>query len=133
MTELHGPPFAIGGLDHVVLRVSDMDRAVQFYTEVVGAREERRIEEIGMVQMRAGTSLIDLVPTGEDHERPGAFDHFAITVAPFDVAAITEHLDRHGVDHGDVARRYGAQGFGPSIYFADPDGNQIELTGPAEA
>jgi len=127
---MSAPPFVLGGLDHVVLRVADMDRAVAFYRDVVGAHEERRLESIGLVQLRCGSSLIDLVPLGDKSTGDGNMEHFAIAVAPFDTEAILAHLDAHGVSHGEVATRYGAEGNGPSVYFADPDGNQVELKGP---
>ena len=126
------PPFVIGRLDHVVLAVADMGRAVTFYRNVLGAHEERRAEDTGLVQLRAGASLIDLVPAGEDGAAHRNMEHFAITVAPFDPASIKRHLSAHGIDCGDVARRYGAEGYGPSIYIEDPDGNTVELKGPPE-
>lgn len=125
-------PFAIGGLDHVVLRVRDMDRAMAFYCDVLGAAEERRVDSIGLVQLRAGRSLIDLVPLPDDAgAREANMEHFAITVAPFDAAAIAAHLARHGFEAGPPQMRYGAEGSGPSIYVDDPDGNMVELKGPA--
>jgi len=126
-------PFSIGALDHVVVRVTDMERAIAFYRDVLGAAEERRVASIGLVQMRAGASLIDLVPYAEDADKGvGNMDHAAVTVAPFDPDAIAAHLDKHGIAMGDVERRYGAEGYGPSIYIDDPDGNVIELKGPPD-
>ena len=127
-----GPSFALKGLDHVVLRVADLERAIRFYEDVLGAREERRVDSIGLVQLRAGASLIDLVPRGECDDGTGDMDHFALQIAPFDEAALREHFAAHGVALGEVARRYGAAGYGPSIYLHDPDGNQVELKGPPE-
>jgi catechol 2,3-dioxygenase-like lactoylglutathione lyase family enzyme len=125
-------PFAIGGLDHVVLRVRDMERAIAFYRDVLGAAEERRVESIGLVQMRAGRSLIDLVPLPEGAATAtGNMEHFAITIAPFDPEQIAAHLARHGIEAAPPAERYGAEGSGPSIYIDDPDGNTVELKGPA--
>ncbi len=125
--------FAIKGLDHVVLRVADLDRAIRFYCEVLGCREERRVESIGLVQLRAGAALIDLVPA-EGAPDPGAgnMDHFALSIAPFDEAALRAHLESHGVEVGEVATRYGAEGHGPSLYIQDPDGNTVELKGPPD-
>jgi len=126
-------PVTVTGLDHVVLRVADMDRAIAFYGEVLGCPVERRLESIGLVQLRAGTSMIDLVPCGPD-EKPGRnVDHYAIRVATMDVPAITAHLEKNGVAAGPVQRRYGAEGYGSSIYITDPDGNTVELKGPPEA
>ncbi len=121
--------FRIRHLDHVVLRVRDMDRAIAFYTEVLGCREERRLEEIGLVQLRAGASLIDLVPG--DPEPSGAnMDHFALRITPFDEDGLRAHLVEHGIETEGALPRYGAEGTGPSVYIRDPDGNTVELKGP---
>jgi catechol 2,3-dioxygenase-like lactoylglutathione lyase family enzyme len=122
----------VKGLDHVVLRVADMDRAIAFYEQVLGLRVERRLEEIGLVQLRAGASMIDLVPRTEDEDEGRNMDHFAVRIAEMDVAALSAHLRRHGIDPGEVRRRYGAEGYGSSIYITDPDGNTVELKGPPE-
>ncbi|MBW2726999.1 MAG: VOC family protein, partial [Deltaproteobacteria bacterium] len=49
------------GLDHVVLRVADIETSIAFYRDVLGCPVERRLEEFGLVQLRAGSSLVDLV------------------------------------------------------------------------
>ena len=129
--------FAIKGLDHVVLRVADLDRAVRFYCEVLGCREERRVESIDLVQLRAGAALIDLIPAAGAPD-PGPIssranmDHFALRIEPFDEAELRAHLTAHGVEAGEVATRYGAEGDGPSLYITDPDGNTVELKGPPD-
>ena len=122
----------VKGLDHVVLRVADMDRAIAFYEQVLGLHVERRLETIGLVQLRAGTAMIDLVPGAPGEDRGRNMDHFAIRIAEMDVPALTAHLKRHGIDPGEVRRRYGAEGYGSSIYITDPDGNTVELKGPPE-
>jgi catechol 2,3-dioxygenase-like lactoylglutathione lyase family enzyme len=122
----------VTGLDHVVLRVADIDRAIHFYEAVLGLHVERRLAEIGLVQLRAGTSMIDLVPRTEDEDDGRNMDHFAVRIAEMDVPALTAHLKRHGIDAGEVRRRYGAEGYGSSIYITDPDGNTVELKGPPE-
>ncbi len=122
----------IMGLDHVVLRVADIDRSIAFYEAVLGLHVERRLAEIGLVQLRAGSAMIDLVPRTEDEDDGRNMDHFAVRIAEMDVAALTAHLTRHGIDAGEVRRRYGAEGYGPSIYINDPDGNTVELKGPPE-
>jgi glyoxylase I family protein len=134
-------PIDVRNLDHVVLRVSDVNTSLAFYCEVLGCREERRLEELGLYQLRAGASLIDLVdvegPLGKaggppPGEQARNVDHVALFLAGFDEPAIRAHLEKHGVEAGDVAERYGAQGMGPSLYIRDPDGNTIELKGPAD-
>jgi catechol 2,3-dioxygenase-like lactoylglutathione lyase family enzyme len=122
----------VKGLDHVVLRVADMDRAIAFYEQVLGLHVERRLESIGLVQLRAGSAMIDLVPRTEDENDGRNMDHFAVQIEEMDVPALTAHLKRHGIDPGEVRRRYGAEGYGSSIYIADPDGNTVELKGPPE-
>lgn len=128
-------------LDHVVLRVNDSQRSLAFYCDLLGCKLERRVEEAGLIQLRAGSALIDLVPLDGPLGRAGGappakegrnMDHLCLRVEPFDEAAIRAHLDGAGIDAGETARRYGAEGFGPSIYIEDPDGNVIELKGPAE-
>jgi glyoxylase I family protein len=126
----------LAGLDHVVLRVGDLDRAIEFYEKVLNCRVERRLEQPKLVQLRAGSSLIDLVPAaaspGQAADAAGRnMDHFAVRVGGFDAAALTAHLRRHGVEVGEVRERYGAEGYGPSLYISDPDGNTVELKGPA--
>ena len=133
--------FAILGIDHVVLRVQDEARMVGFYCDVLGCTVERRQEALGLIQLRAGRALIDLVPvTGPLGRQGGAppgregrnMDHLCLRLEPFDAAGIATHLRAHGVDHGEVQRRYGAEGDGPSIYIQDPEGNTVELKGPPD-
>jgi len=126
----------IAGLDHVVLRVGDLDRAISFYQRVLGCRVERELQQPRLVQLRAGTALIDLVPAsaspGGAADKTGRnMDHFCVRLAGFDAAALKAHLAKNGVDPGEVHERYGAEGYGPSIYISDPDGNTVELKGPA--
>jgi glyoxylase I family protein len=125
-------PPRVKGLDHVVLRVSDMDRAIAFYEQVLGLHIERRLPEIGLVQLRAGSAMIDLVPQKEGGGDGSNMDHYAVQIESMDVEALSAHLRRHGVDPGEVRRRYGAEGYGASIYITDPDGNTVELKGPPE-
>jgi glyoxylase I family protein len=137
LSQAVGIPVAITGLDHVVLRVASLERAARFYGEVLGCPVERELETPRLVQMRAGTSMIDLVPCAPG-ETPSMsiggrnMEHYALRVAEMDVAAITAHLAKHGVDAGEVRRRYGAEGYGSSLYITDPDGNTVELKGPPE-
>jgi glyoxylase I family protein len=135
-----GAPFKLGALDHVVLRVPDMAVALGFYRDVLGAQIERRLDRIGMVQLRVGASLIDLVDLNGDWLKasgakafsPDAVnvDHICIRIEPFDETAIEAYLRAHGVAVGEKGIRYGAQGDGPSIYIRDPFGTTVELKGP---
>lgn len=127
-------------IDHLVLRVVDLDRMLRFYCGALGCTIERRQDSIGLVQLRAGRSLVDLVPvTGQLGKAGGAppakegrnLDHFCFRVEPFDEAAIRSHLRAHHVEAGPLATRNGAEGEGPSIYICDPEGNVVELKGPA--
>jgi glyoxylase I family protein len=131
---------AIREIDHIVLRVIQLDEMIRFYCDVLGCSIERRQDELGLVQLRAGASLVDLVPVdGKLGKAGGAapgregrnVDHFCFRVEPFDEAAIRAHLAAHGVQAGPVEPRYGAEGEGPSIYLQDPENNTIELKGPA--
>jgi len=133
------PPFRLQSLDHLVLRIVDEARMLAFYRDVLGACEERRLAEYGLVQLRAGSALIDFVTVDGKLGRaggaaPGAtgrnVDHFCLRIEPFDAQALRVHLDRHGVAVEDVATRYGADGYGPSLYLRDPEGNTVELKGP---
>lgn len=123
------PPFTIAGLDHVVISVADMAAAIDFWTAGLGAHIERRIQEIGLVQLRAGASLIDLAPRKDDG--PGRnMQHVCVRIEPWDEKAIRAHLGALGIAVGESTERYGADGYGPSIYIEDREGNQIELKGP---
>ena len=132
--------FAIVGLDHLVLRVVDLERMLAFYRGALGMTIERRDDALGLVQLRAGASLIDLVTVSGRLGRAGGaapgpearnLDHYCLRIEPFDEAALWAHLARHGVATGETGTRYGAEGAGPSLYISDPEGNTIELKGPA--
>jgi len=128
-------------LDHLVLRVVDLAAMLRFYCDVLGCRVERRQDELGLVQLRAGRSLIDLVPVEGKLGRAGGappgregrnLDHFCLRLEPFDAAAIHRQLEAAGLSAGAVESRYGAEGQGPSIYVNDPEGNTVELKGPPQ-
>ncbi len=131
----------VRGLDHVVLRVRDIGVSTAWYERVLGGVVERTLPEIGLYQIRVGAALIDLVPIDSKLGRAGGgavaaegrnLDHFAVQLATFDEPAVRDHLQRAGVEAGPVERRYGAEGYGPSIYLTDPDGNVVELKGPPD-
>ncbi|MBN9463104.1 MAG: VOC family protein [Burkholderiales bacterium] len=127
------------GLDHIVLRVVDVEAMLAFYVDVLGCSRDRMRPELGLYQVRAGTALIDLVPVDGPLGRAGGappgregrnLDHLCLRVEPFDAEAIRAWLEAHGAHPGPVEQRYGAEGTGPSIYVADPEGNVVELKGP---
>lgn len=131
--------FKIRRIDHIVLRVTDLRKMMRFYMEVLGCDLEKVQEDIGLYQLRAGSSLIDLVPVEGKLGRtggaaPGAegrnLDHLCLSVDPFDGDEILGYLRGKGCEAGPVESRYGAEGEGPSIYLADPEGNVVELKGP---
>jgi glyoxylase I family protein len=135
-------PINIRAIDHIVLRVADVERVTAFYRDLLGCRVEKVQADLGLIQLRAGDSLIDLVdlagPLGEKGGAgPGAegrnLDHLCLRLLPFDRKAILAWLEDAGLEPGDWAERYGADGRGPSVYIADPEGNIVELKGPPGA
>ena len=131
-------PINIQRIDHVVLRVNDLERMIDFYTSVLGCRLERGPGDGRLAQLRAGDSLIDLVDAdgrlgrqgggAPDHDAPNV-DHVCFLVRPWNTETVLEHLCRFDMQHGEVGTRYGATGQGPSVYIKDPEGNNIELKG----
>ena len=127
-------------LDHIVIRAKDSERLIEFYCRVLGCTVERRTSpDIGIIQLRAGDALIDIVSVDSEIGRMGGaaprdegrnMDHFCVRLESFEEEAIREHLAQHGVVGSKLETRYGAEGNGPSIYIQDPDGNTVELKGP---
>lgn len=124
------------GIDHVVIRARDLDAMLAFYCEVLGCTIERRRDDLGLIQLRAGNALIDLVPVGGKlgaigGAAPGVegrnMDHLCLRIADFEVNAVRAHLKAHGVEPGEEGLRYGSTGEAISIYLSDPDGNALEL------
>ena len=129
-------------IDHLVLRVTDVDAMLAFYCNVLGMCVERRLDDLGLIQLRAGRSMLDLVPVAGELGRAGGappgeggrnVDHFCLRLDTFDEAAIRQQLRAAGIDVGETKSRYGAEGEGPSIYVQDPEGNVVELKGPPHA
>jgi catechol 2,3-dioxygenase-like lactoylglutathione lyase family enzyme len=128
-------PVRVAELDHIVLRCHDQKRALAFYTDVLGLTEERRIDSIGLIQLRAGASMLDLVPAPAPPADEGRnVDHFCLGIITSDLAAAAVWLRARGVEvMGEPAPRYGARGLGLSIYIRDPEGNIVELKQMAPA
>ena len=127
----------VTGLDHFVLRVRDLDRAVAFYGDVLGlpieCLEEYRAGTRPFVSARVGGQLIDLVPDpAYDPEaglRDGGFLHLCVRVAGSLEGEVLPQVREHGVTVVEDAPmiRLGATGYGRSIYVRDPDGYVVEL------
>ena len=131
----------LGNPNHVVLRVADIEKSIHFYRDILGCPEKRRKEDSGLYQYQAGASMIDLVPLDSPGGKQSGYgppdqgrnmEHFALTVEDFDEDALRRYLTEHGITPTKSGRRFGADGYGPSIYFEDPDGNVVELKGPSE-
>jgi glyoxylase I family protein len=132
-------PIRIKDIDHVVLRVKDVKRALSFYCEVLGCTIDSERDELGLYHLRSGSAFIDLVDIkgklgrkggGSPHGKGCNMDHVALRVENLDEAVIRTYLHSHGIESGEAVERYGAEGDGPSIYIEDPDGNTVELKGP---
>jgi glyoxylase I family protein len=135
------PLVSIRGIDHVVLRVKDIEAMRRFYCDVLGAEHVAYRPKFGMSHLRIGSAMLDLVevegPLGKQGgAAPGRegrnMDHLCFRVGPFNQDAIVAHLKRHGVAVGDIRPRFGAEGSGVSIYLTDPEGNTVELKGPSD-
>ena len=129
------------GIDHVVLRVKDIDAMRRFYCDVLGATHVAHRPGLGMSHLRVGGAMIDLIEVNGALGKPGGaapgtggrnMDHLCLRVEPFDQQAIVAHLEKHHVAVGKITSRFGAEGNGVSIYLADPEGNTVELKGPSD-
>lgn len=129
-------PIQVAVIDHVVLRTKRLNRMIAFYRDVLGCPVEREAGASGLVQLRAGNSLIDILDVSgsaeaddDEIQRADNMDHVCLQLKAWDEKLIVGHLRRHSVTAGDVVMRYGAKGTGPSMYISDPDGNTVELKG----
>ena len=131
--------FELKGIDHIVIRARDLEQMVLFYTEVIGCSIDKRRDDLGLVHLRAGASLIDLIsldgPLGKSGGAgPGAegrnMDHLCLRVDGFDYEDLRKHFRGFNVSVSDVQSNYGADGNGPSVYIRDPEGNVVEIKGP---
>lgn len=132
-------PFVPLDIDHLVLRVRDLENMIDFYCRVLGCTLEWRRPDLGLYHLRAGNAMIDLVPVdGELGRKGGAapglegrnVDHFCLRVAPFDTQAVLAHLNAEGARPSEPQPRFGARGESASIYAWDPEGNMVEIKGP---
>ena len=127
-------------LDHVVIRAKNSVTMYDFYCDVLGCTVEREsTADLGLIQLRAGNALIDLVSVDGNLGRLGGqapgkggrnMDHFCVLLESFNEHEIRTHLAKFNVIGSDLEQRYGAEGYGSSIYIQDPEGNTVELKGP---
>jgi catechol 2,3-dioxygenase-like lactoylglutathione lyase family enzyme len=121
------------GLDHLVLRVADVERSLRWYCDRLGLTGERvddwRAGRVPFPSVRVDrTTLIDLIgggPAGAQSGAPGNLDHLCLVVSPVDLAGLAGSGEWDVVD--GPGPRFGAQGTGTSLYVRDPDGNVVEL------
>jgi catechol 2,3-dioxygenase-like lactoylglutathione lyase family enzyme len=126
----------VTGLDHFVLRVRDLDKALEFYRGIlelpIEFLEEYRSGQRPFVSARVGAQLLDLVPdpTYDPSEgmNKGGFLHFCVEIDG-GLADVIPMLAARGVSlvEQEPVRRMGARGMGLSIYVRDPDGYIVEL------
>ena len=134
------PPFTLVGIDHVVLLVDDMKRALDFYFDVIGCQPGYSYPDLGMEQVWCGSSLIvlwDVTHPGGKGAAPAVpggrnVDHICIATTPFDHGHLRAHLRSHGIEIHQEAFHGGARGMGHSFYVYDPFNNKIEIKGPAQ-
>lgn len=129
-------------IDHVVIRVIDLEMMIQFYCDALGCSIDKRRDEFGLVHLRAGASLIDMISVEGLLGRKGGappgmegrnMDHLCLRIEPFDIEEIRAHFADFGIEIGGTQNNYGAGGYGPSVYITDPEGNVVELKGPPQA
>ena len=126
-------------LDHIVLNVSDIERSLKFYREVLGLKGERvdefRAGQVGFPSVRINeATIIDLFPAERTTDKlatakvDGNLNHFCLVVGTDDFAGIVDYLQKNQImiREGPVSR-WGARGRATSVYFLDPDGNEIEI------
>jgi catechol 2,3-dioxygenase-like lactoylglutathione lyase family enzyme len=133
--------FDVQRIDHIVLRVLDLERSIAFYGNVLGCSVVKRRDDLGLVHLRAGVSMIDLVAVDGCLGKRGGpaagiesrnVDHLCLRLEPFIEPILVQHLAVHGVRPiGPAEANYGAEGEGLSLYIQDPDGNLVELKGPS--
>ena len=114
-------------LDHIVLNVTDVERSLAWYTDLLGLTPDRvdqwRAGEAPFPSVRVNErcviDLFELDRTGEN------MNHVCLVVDRKDVDAVASDDRFHVVD--GPGPRWGARGDGWSVYITDPDGNTVEL------
>lgn len=132
------PAFSVTTIDHVVLRCVDVQSMIHFYCDTLGFTVAKRNEKLGLIHLRGGNAMVDLVAASGETGRAGGvaagregrnMDHLCLRIEPFDLASLTQYFAAKGVTLQDPHTRFGAQGDGLSFYISDPEGNRVELKG----
>ena len=131
--------FRVLGIDHIVLRCTNLPAMMAFYCGTLGFEVAKRNEPLGLVHLRSRSAMIDLVSIDGPRGRgggaaPGAegrnLDHLCLRVDPFDAAALMGHFEALGLAPAELRTRFGGEGDGLSFYVCDPEGNRVEIKGP---
>ncbi len=125
----------LSGLDHLVITVTDISRAVDFYSRVLGLevryRDRERVDlMLGDVALRLHWTATDVTPRAAT-PTPGSLDLCLRSLLPLD--EVQRHLEalEVEVELGPVTRQ-GATGEISSLYLRDPDGNLLEISRPVK-
>lgn len=118
--------FAIQCIDHIVLKTTNLEEMLNFYCDILGCKFERQVASVGLTQLRAGDSMIDLLQV-ESRESGQNIEHFCLRISPFDYASLEKYFHDKNIAIYNYGKRYGAQGTGESFYLKDPENNEIEL------
>ena len=125
----------VTGLDHIGLRVSDVEASLAFYADLLGLETERvdqwRRGEVTFPSVRLdNATLIDFFPTDpyDDSSKVQNQDHFCLVIRPTDLNLLKRKCEAIGIGiQAGPGSRWGAQGKGTSLYLYDPDRNVVEL------
>ena len=129
------PLVKITEMDHIVLKVRDMDASLSFYHEVLGLKVERleeyRAGKVGFPSVRLNQDTIIDLSSSPDmpplEQKARNMDHFCMVVEPMDLDSLVADCDARGIQILQKGQRWGAHGMATSIYIQDPDSNTIEL------
>lgn len=131
-------PFRVLGIDHIVLRCTNLAAMLDFYCNGLGFEVAKRNDAMGLVHLRSRAAMIDLVtldgPLGRaGGAAPGAegrnMDHLCLRVDPFDPEALQRYFESLGAKPRELRTRFGGEGDGLSFYTEDPEGNRVEIKG----
>ena len=125
-------PLKITGIDHLLLKVDSMDRAIAFYEGVLGCTVKTRLPQYAMAELCVGAQGLDLVDVGAEEgawARPssaadqGNLHHLCLAVEVAAEVDLRAHLSHHAAPIVEERLEDGHL----SLYVLDPSGNQVEL------